>query len=242
MHKHVAVLLDKVCSVKDLPTGRDFLCAVEQQFGAQNISYHGLNLPRPTHGDYYFLHTYSPEWETFYIENCHINNDPVLKQGLASVTPLDWSQLQGLSQEEKDFLAKRQEYSVGKNGLTFTVRGPSGDVGVFSINTNHSKSDWATYKSTHIGDLFLIATYFHESILRSQDMFRRENADILTQRELECLKWCTVGKSYWETSVILGISERTVNFHMTTVREKLNAMSNAQAVAKAVVQGIVNLS
>ena len=32
----------------------------------------------------------------------------------------------------------------------------------------------------------------------------------LTTRELDCLKWCAEGKTDWETSVILGISEGTV--------------------------------
>jgi DNA-binding NarL/FixJ family response regulator len=40
----------------------------------------------------------------------------------------------------------------------------------------------------------------------------------LTRREGECLGWCAEGKSYWETAVILGISERTVSFHMEAVR------------------------
>ena len=56
----------------------------------------------------------------------------------------------------------------------------------------------------------------------------------LTRREGECLGWCAEGKSYWETAVILGISERTVSFHMEAVRGKLNAGSNAHAVAIAV--------
>jgi len=242
MNECVTVLIDKVNTVKDIPTGVAFLRALEQHFEAQSVSYHGLNLPQPTHGDYYVLHTYSPDWEHCYVENNLFNVDPILRHGLASITPIDWTQLKDLSQKEKSFLAQRLDYGIGKRGLTFTVRGPFGDIGVFSVNTNHSKNKWASYKNAHMSDLHLIATYFHESILRSQDKFRQKNADILTERELECLKWCTVGKSYWETSVILGISERTVNFHMTTVRQKLNAMSNAQAVAKAVIQGIVSLS
>jgi DNA-binding CsgD family transcriptional regulator len=55
----------------------------------------------------------------------------------------------------------------------------------------------------------------------------------LTRRELQCLGWCADGKSYWETAVILGISERTVSFHMEAVRGKLEATTNAHAVAKA---------
>jgi DNA-binding CsgD family transcriptional regulator len=55
----------------------------------------------------------------------------------------------------------------------------------------------------------------------------------LTRRELQCLGWCAEGKSYWETAVILEISERTVSFHMEAVRAKLEAASNAHAVARA---------
>jgi DNA-binding CsgD family transcriptional regulator len=64
----------------------------------------------------------------------------------------------------------------------------------------------------------------------------------LTQRELQCLGWCAEGKSYWETAVILGISERTVSFHMEAVRGKLEAASNAHAVARAMAAGLLRPS
>jgi DNA-binding CsgD family transcriptional regulator len=63
----------------------------------------------------------------------------------------------------------------------------------------------------------------------------------LTRREGECLGWCAEGKSYWETAVILGISERTVSFHMEAVRGKLTAGSNAHAVAIAARAGLLEL-
>jgi len=62
----------------------------------------------------------------------------------------------------------------------------------------------------------------------------------LTRREIECLGWCAEGKSYWETAVILGISERTVSFHMEAVRTKLKATSNAHAVAMALRAGLLD--
>jgi DNA-binding CsgD family transcriptional regulator len=64
----------------------------------------------------------------------------------------------------------------------------------------------------------------------------------LTRRELQCLGWCAEGKSYWETAVILGISERTVSFHMEAVRGKLEAASNAHAVARAMAAGLLRPS
>ena len=64
----------------------------------------------------------------------------------------------------------------------------------------------------------------------------------LTRRELEGLGWCADGKSYWETAVILGIAERTVSFHMEAVRTKLDADSNAHAVAMALRAGLLEIA
>ena len=242
MSKSISFLIDKARQIKDIPTGRKFLCSIEQHFEAQNVSYHGLNLPNPTHSDFFVQHTYSPEWEWAYVENDLFNTDPILRHGLSRITPIDWSQLKGISKKEKAFLADAREHGIGKRGITFSVRGNFGDIGVFSVNTNHCRACWDTYKKAHMSDMHMIATYLHEKIRQSQEAVQQEKPQTLSDRELECLKWCTAGKSYWETSVILGISERTVNFHMTTVRSKLNAMSNAQAVAKAIVQGIITLS
>jgi len=242
MHRQLAELIDKVDKVEDISSGNTFLAMVQQAFDAKNVAYLCLNLPHPTHDDYYLQHTYSSAWEQCYVSENLINTDPVVKQALTSITPTDWSQLKNLSKSEKRFFATAHEHGVGQQGLSFTVRGGFSETGIFSVNTDHSKTDWLPYKNQHISDLHLVSLYFHEKILRSQEAFRQTKNDILSVRELECLKWCTAGKSYWETSVILGISERTVNFHMTTVRQKLNAMTNAQAVAKAIVQGITSLS
>lgn len=55
----------------------------------------------------------------------------------------------------------------------------------------------------------------------------------LTDREAECLRWLSVGKSDSEISIILGISPRTVRFHIDNAKVKLGAATRIQAVAKA---------
>jgi len=64
----------------------------------------------------------------------------------------------------------------------------------------------------------------------------------LTPREIECLLWASRGKTAWEISKILGISERTVVFHFTNVAEKLNATNRQHAISKALLYGIVKPS
>jgi len=54
----------------------------------------------------------------------------------------------------------------------------------------------------------------------------------LTDRERDTLAWVAEGKSDWEISVILGVSETTVRFHVDNGRRKLGAVNRAQAVAR----------
>jgi len=63
----------------------------------------------------------------------------------------------------------------------------------------------------------------------------------LLGREIECLRWAAVGKTKWETGECLGISERTVKFHLDQARHKLNCLNVTQAVAKALAIGIIKI-
>ncbi len=56
----------------------------------------------------------------------------------------------------------------------------------------------------------------------------------LSPREREVLKWLRLGKTSWDISVIMGISERTVNYHVNNIMKKLDVTSRLQAVSEAV--------
>lgn len=61
----------------------------------------------------------------------------------------------------------------------------------------------------------------------------------LSPRESECLRWASVGKTSWETASILGVSERTVNFHLGNAFAKLNVNNKQAAVAQAILQDLI---
>lgn len=61
----------------------------------------------------------------------------------------------------------------------------------------------------------------------------------LTSREVEVLSWLKDGKTSWEISMILEISERTINFHVANVKKKLRASNRMNAVAQAMHLGLV---
>jgi DNA-binding response OmpR family regulator len=56
----------------------------------------------------------------------------------------------------------------------------------------------------------------------------------LSEREVEVLTWSARGKTSDEIATILGLSKRTVDFHVDNARAKLGVATRTQAVVKAV--------
>jgi DNA-binding NarL/FixJ family response regulator len=63
----------------------------------------------------------------------------------------------------------------------------------------------------------------------------------LTGRELEVLRLVTLGRRNKEIATELGISENTAKYHLRNILEKLHAESRAEAAARAVREGLVDL-
>lgn len=67
----------------------------------------------------------------------------------------------------------------------------------------------------------------------------RENQINITKREKDCLKWACEGKTSWEISQILGIAERTVNFHLSNCIVKTDSANRQQAIVKCIVKNLI---
>ncbi len=62
----------------------------------------------------------------------------------------------------------------------------------------------------------------------------------LNEREIECLSWSARGKTSTEIATTLGLSKRTVDFHIENACRKLNATTRIEAVAKATSGRLIN--
>lgn len=63
----------------------------------------------------------------------------------------------------------------------------------------------------------------------------------LTGQERRCLQWCKEGKTNWEISEILSISEKTVEFHLANAMRKLGAPNRITAVVAGIKLGLIPL-
>ncbi len=61
----------------------------------------------------------------------------------------------------------------------------------------------------------------------------------LTEREIEALAWSAQGKSSTDIAVLMSVSERTVNFHITNAMRKLGVATRIQAAVKASIAGLI---
>jgi len=61
----------------------------------------------------------------------------------------------------------------------------------------------------------------------------------LNDREIETLSWAARGKTSSEIAEVLGLSKRTVDFHLDNAREKLGVPTRIQAAVKAATGGLI---
>jgi DNA-binding response OmpR family regulator len=63
----------------------------------------------------------------------------------------------------------------------------------------------------------------------------------LSDRELEALAWSARGKTSDEIAQIVGLTRRTINFHLDNARTKLRAANRTEAVATAVAARLIEI-
>lgn len=123
--------------------------------------------------------------------------------------------------------------------LTLALRKRHGETALFGILSAIEPSQRAEPQETVLRECRILANYFHGHVLRMNG-HDFEQEILVSARELDCLKWTAAGKTALEASIILGISERTVRFHLNAAREKLDCTTTTQAVAKAISNQLID--
>lgn len=227
--------LDKISA--DAPSLRNIL---NNYFGIENVVYLGMNIPGFDHKPMVTV-TYTPEWQRHYAQRGYIDVDPVVRAGLGGILPIDWNEINRSDPLVKQFFEEAKELKIGQQGLTLPLRGRHGDFALFTVTTNDKKSEWESRLPELKRDIMSIAWNFHAQII--DNSLKEASLDIakLSQREMMCLRWKALGKTETDIADILGISARTVRFHLEGARARLRASNVTHAVSIALSTGIINL-
>ncbi|WP_034912895.1 MULTISPECIES: LuxR family transcriptional regulator [Erwinia] len=179
------------------------------------------------------------EWFKVYVENNFQFIDPVLITALYRLTPFSWDENLQLNQGVKVpklFDMARNHGII--NGYTFVVHDNNNNLAVLSIMLDKDCDDNAeeTIKSQK-DRLQMILITTHEKLTKhyqeqtSKKDFEEMNArEIFSKRENEIIYWASLGKSYQEIAIILGIKLTTVKFHVGNAVKKLGVTNAKHAI------------
>jgi len=191
----------------------------------------------------FFRHTYMPEWERVVGKERLLDDDVTTQLMYEQHEEIDWNadpDELGATKENKRLYELEQDLGLiwGKTLLLSHHSRNSVSSGI-GLHVNNVCSDiefdkyWAEYGKTlrSISELLNIGMLGQHS-----DAIVR-----LTGREKDYLYWSAMGLDRFETARRLGISENTLDKPIASAKRKLRARSTSQAVAKAVLLGLISL-
>lgn len=136
---------------------------------------------------------------------------------------------------EKIDLAEFEMRAMTRAAIVVPVHLPFGQIGAVSFNPlDRDRVDLDGDFQRYGADLELLSRLFVWSYVSVTRGTRRLPVDSrLSKREVECLRWASIGKTDEESSMIMLRSRATVRFHLRNASIKLNAVNRSQTVFKA---------
>ena len=231
-------LLQAYAIIDDTPGIETTITRLRDLLDVSHLVYHSSKLGASPSADPYIRLTYPDSWIKRYLQMGYVDIDPVLREGFLRTLPFDWKELEINTPAELAFLMDALAHDVGPHGYSIPVRGKHGHRGLFSISFSRSQSEWAAFLKSAQPALIQIANRLHRRVIAEEF---GESDFHLTTRELECLRWVAFGKSAGDIGGILHISSHTARDYLKSSRYKLNCVTSAQAVSKAVKLGLIVL-
>jgi LuxR family transcriptional regulator, quorum-sensing system regulator BjaR1 len=180
------------------------------------------------------LHRWPDQWSRRYFSQGYLFEDPTIRRVTTSTEPFLWSEAEsscGDSAAAKRVMGEAREFELGF-GFTVPMLTLDGQSAGFSIASNR-----AELPPHFRGRLQLLAMY---AFARALTMADAPPPVRLTPREADVLHWIAEGKSDWEISRILHVSEHLVDKMARQIRLKFGAANRTQAVAQALRHRIIH--
>lgn len=182
------------------------------------------------------INNYPTEWNQKYETRHYAAQDPLLNHCSLSVLPILWNE--DAFSTFPAFWQEKQSYGM-RHGWSQSVHDCSGYFSMLSLTRSHqSISSGEFYEKA--GHFIWLAHALHSVVAKKllpAVQFRPESR--LSTRETEVLKWSADGKTASDIATILNLSERTVNFHVSSAIKKLGVNNKISAVVHAAKEGLL---
>jgi len=196
--------------------------------GKGPVIVHGVNISFPE------------EWVREYFSKNYHQTSALSRQNFTTYTPQYMTNTWKQYRQQDEIISLCLDFGIREgyaHGSGPSVQGQNGSMFCFSGSAmEHNRRTEAI--------LGVIVPHLHlafSHVFRSRKMVENKKT-VLSAREKEVLDWLKQGKSSWDISIILGISERTVNFHVYNSMHKLDAVNRPQALAAASRLGLIDFA
>lgn len=179
--------------------------------------------------------TYPDAWMAHYKAANYMAVDPVLKPRNFRLGHLRWND--GLFSDAEELWHAAQDHGL-RTGATQCLMLPNHAHSFFSVSRKQANVI-GPYGDEIELRLQMLLELSSLALLRVEDEMVMPREMKFSKRELEILQWTAEGKTSAEISMILSISENTVNFHQKNMQKKFDAPNKTQIACYAAAIGLI---
>lgn len=171
------------------------------------------------------------QWRKYYAENDCFEHDPMANWCRVAQNPFEWETVPKslmTTKKSQDLLRVASDLRR-HSGFVVPIIRTNAPVGAVTLCSERRVTDNRVKRAVHLVSLYAymrVATLLNPG----SDPLR----DPLSKGERDALSWIGAGKTTWEISVILHISEATVDARVRRAMKKLDAVNRTHAVVSAI--------
>ncbi|WP_158784233.1 transcriptional regulator SdiA [Pantoea sp. BAV 3049] len=216
----------------------DITRLIERQTIKLGLEFYALYVRHPvpfTRPGIFIYSNYPKKWVRTWQKENFAEIDPIIKYCQIPGTLLLWND--PIVTEGRRVFEAAKEHGI-RAGFSYSMMVKNRAIGILSMASGKSFEKIALTQECHLRLQYLTDLTL-EALQRVKDISMLVMNMDLTQRELEILKWTAEGKTSAEISLILSISENTVNFHQKNMQKRLNAPNKTQVASYAAAIGLL---
>jgi LuxR family transcriptional regulator, quorum-sensing system regulator CviR len=181
--------------------------------------------------------SYPIEWLDIYKSKKFHEKDPIALENFCNFDLQYWADTYKRYTVDKEFISMSEEFDLLNGYACGTFHKHNTEASLLSLAGDFIKHPRNDYILTNLSSHLLVG---FSNVLHTQKI--NKSLLLISVREKEVLNWVKFGKSTWDISMILKISERTVKFHIDNSMRKLNAMNRTHAVAIGLSVGVLDFN
>ncbi len=186
------------------------------------------------------LHNYPPRWAEHYEKNGLGVSDPVHRASHRTSIGFRWSRIPALiklTPRDRQMLERGRVEGIG-DGFTVPANVPGEAFGSCSFANEEGQpvADAMLPLAQLAGD------YAFEAARHVWRVREGSGAARLTDRQRDCVLWAARGKTDWEISRILDVSEETVIRHIKLARERYGVEKRTSLAIRALFDGTLSFA